>query len=149
MTNYIHNAVYNLMKETGIKAGERFYLKTLRGRTVATGYFTDKYDFQIAEITKKTENMTDEVMLFHILWGDILIEPTERYKPANGDVYYCYLDKTNIAKKVWADQPDDFARHYIGNCFRTTVEAESKTDFYDMLCKQYEDYTSVVKSKTA
>ena len=135
--NYIHNVVYNFMKDHGLKPMELFRID---GKGVSgTGFFTEKYDFHTTDTYSNHRNYNVEAgILMKILAGDVVIIPVGRYAPTVNDLYYHWADEDRVERTVWKNSPDDYARYTVGNCFRTENEAKA-SDVYAVMKEQYEN----------
>ena len=75
----------------------------------------------------------------------ILIGQTEvikiPWKPKYGDAYWKWATNVELAQfKHWNDNSTDFACWKLGNCFKTSEEAETKgKEIMEQLQKEYEE----------
>ena len=66
---------------------------------------------------------------------------TKPWKPKNGDAYWRYQPQVgNASLSAWLDDGIDFCRWKLGNCFKTSEEAQSKgKEIMEQIKKEYEE----------
>lgn len=51
-----------------------------------------------------------------------------RWKPENGDDYYCVMSNGNVKTFIWNTDVADYGHYKLGNCFKTEEEAQKELD---------------------
>ena len=82
---------------------------------------------------------SDEI-LGSLLIGELKAVP-KPWKPKKGDAYWKWATNLELAQfKRWNDASVDFACWKLGNCFKTSGEAQSKgKEIMEKLVKEYEE----------
>ena len=80
------------------------------------------------------------VFLKNLLSGDYKAVP-KPWKPKDGDAYWKWATSIELAQfKHWSGSSTDFACWKLGNCFKTSEEAQSKgKEIMEQIKKEYEE----------
>lgn len=122
----------------GLELGQEFRIIDSHERTI------DAALFEITEdgLFSKANNLSGKVtlMLDLILSGKCKVVP-KPWKPKKGDAYWKWATNLELAQfKRWNDASVDFACWKLGNCFKTSEEAQSKgKEIMEKLVKEYEE----------
>lgn len=109
--------MFEVAETLGVRVGDRFEIDTLEG--VFTLYGEGLYSMA-------TQSMRPDV-LFDLLTGKLGIK-RKPWKPKANERYYV-IEETGLAsEEVWWDECIDIMFYKLGNCYRTTEEAEAHRD---------------------
>lgn len=80
------------------------------------------------------------IFLKNLLSGDYKVVP-KPWKPKDGDAYWKWATYIELAQfKRWNGDSTDFACWKLGNCFKTSEEAQSKgKEIMEQIKKEYEE----------
>lgn len=75
------------------------------------------------------------------LLGGVLVPVPKQWKPKDGDAYWKWATDVELAQfKRWNGASTDFACWKLGNCFKTSEEAQSKgKEIMEQIKKEYEE----------
>ena len=122
----------------GLELGQEFRIIGSHEKTI------DDALFEITEdgLFSKANNLSGKVtlMLDLLLSGKYKAVP-KPWKPKYGDAYWKWATNLELAQfKRWNDASVDFACWKLGNCFKTSEEAQSKgKEIMEKLVKEYEE----------
>lgn len=74
-----------------------------------------------------TEEQYKEYMKLKNHFGDT-DKKVRRWKPKNGDDYYCVMSHGNVNTFIWDTDVTDYGHYKLGNCFKTEEEAQKELD---------------------
>ena len=115
--------------------------------TDADGNRKNKYTYKFTEdgVLYKSPTFTNWSInslgtIGSLLNGDVKAVP-KPWKPKNGDAYWRYQPQVgNASLSAWLDDGIDFCRWKLGNCFKTSEEAQSKgKEIMEQIKKEYEE----------
>lgn len=124
----------------GLELGEEFNL-------ICTEEETDENTYKITEDGMYYQGIQHDSWwgepyktLDSLLMGEVKAVP-KPWKPKYGDAYWKWATNLELAQfKRWNDASTDFACWKLGNCFKTSEEAQSKgKEIMEQLKKEYEE----------
>ena len=125
----------------GLELEQEFSLVTHNGEKANANTYKIKEDgLYCQSATKDYWFVTSYDMLDVLLKDDFKAVP-KPWKPKKGDAYWKWATNLELAQfKRWNDASVDFACWKLGNCFKTSEEAQSKgKEIMEKLVKEYEE----------
>ena len=124
----------------GLELGEEFNL-------IYTEEVTDENTYKITEDGMYYQGIQHDSWLCEpyktldlLLMGEVKVVP-KPWKPKDGDAYWKWATDVELAQfKRWNGASTDFACWKLGNCFKTSEEAQSKgKEIMEAIKKEYEE----------
>lgn len=124
----------------GLELGEEFNL-------ICTEEETDENTYKITEDGMYYQGIQHDSWwgepyktLDSLLMGEVKAVP-KPWKPKYGDAYWKWATNLELAQfKRWNDASTDFACWKLGNCFKTSEEAQSKgKEIMEAIKKEFEE----------
>ena len=124
----------------GLELGEEFNL-------ICTEEETDENTYKITEDGMYYQGIQHDSWLCEpyktldlLLMGEVKVVP-KPWKPKDGDAYWKWATDVELAQfKRWNGASTDFACWKLGNCFKTSEEAQSKgKEIMEAIKKEYEE----------
>ena len=126
-SNHMNRAVYDFLKETGLKQLEIFRIYE---NDLSLGEYCFNKKMELVSIHEPVVENIDNI-LKNLLQGKLAVEPVTRYTPAAGDTYFYIKEKKGlknsytVGNAVWENSLHDIAYNLMGNCYRNEQEANN------------------------
>lgn len=125
----------------GLELGQEFNLTNADGKKINyASYKITENGLCFKGTTNGAWNSEASIFLKNLLSGDYKAVP-KPWKPKYGDAYWKWATNLELAQfKRWNDASVDFACWKLGNCFKTSEEAQSKgKEIMEQIMKEYEE----------
>ena len=128
------NLIPKICELLGVEIGEKF--KVTRYNNVVFRFDETSLQF-FASLTNEWKEVSDEFYKI-MMKGDTEVERLP-FEPKEGEKYWVATWDTQetiltTCGAIWHNRADCYADKYVGNCFRTEVEAEwNKYEIYEKL----------------
>ena len=125
----------------GLELGQEFSLIKSDGEKAnLTTYKITEDGICYQSATRDAWMATSDEILGSLLMGEFKAVP-KPWKPKDGDAYWKWATYIELAQfKHWNGSSTDFACWKLGNCFKTSEEAQSKgKEIMEQIKKEYEE----------
>lgn len=125
----------------GLELEQEFILTTPYGEKAnLTTYKITEDGIRYKSATRDDWWATSNEILESLLIGELKVVP-KPWKPKDGDAYWKWGTNVEVAQfKRWNGASVDFACWKLGNCFKTSEEAQSKgKEIMEQIMKEYEE----------
>ncbi len=119
MTNHMPEVA----KMIGVELGEKFTFEDLDGEMMGTAVIEES-GFKLLEYNVNYTNSWFQYTLENLLTGKYTIK-RKPWKPKEGEPYYIVETNGSIGVEEWWAETIDMNYYKIGNCYRTSEEAEA------------------------
>ena len=117
------NHMSEVAKMLGVELGETFTIENLDGEIMGTAVIEESR-FKLIENNLKYTNFWFQYALENLLTGTYTVK-RKPWKPKEGESYYIVETNGSIGVEEWWAETIDMNYYKIGNCYRTSEEAEA------------------------